>query len=78
VFVKPSEVTPRFVIPAMQSIAAVPELAAVFRLQGPTRPIDVVYGIIGFVGLVAFLRLGYRSWRRRRTPEPVTLTVPDY
>jgi hypothetical protein len=52
--------------------------AAVFRLQGPTRPIDVVYGIIGFVGLVAFLRLGYRSWRRRRTPEPVTLTVPDY
>jgi len=33
VFVKPSEVTPRFVAPAMESIAAVPELAAVFHIQ---------------------------------------------
>ena len=33
VFVKPSEVTPRFVEPAMQSIAAVPELAEVFHIQ---------------------------------------------
>jgi len=33
VYVKPSEVTPRFVEPAMQSIAAVPELAAVFMIQ---------------------------------------------
>lgn len=33
VFVKPSEVTPRFVVPAMESIAAVPELAAVFHIQ---------------------------------------------
>ena len=33
VFVKPSEVTPRFAIPALQTIAAVPELAAVFHVQ---------------------------------------------
>ncbi len=33
VFVKPSEVTPRFVAPAMRSIAAVPELAAVLHVQ---------------------------------------------
>lgn len=33
VFVKPSEVTPRFVAPAMESIAVVPELAAVFHIQ---------------------------------------------
>ena len=33
VFVKPSEVTPRFAVPAMQSIAAVPELAAVLHVQ---------------------------------------------
>ena len=39
VFVKPSEVTPRFVEPAMQSIAAVPELAAVF-LHPAGRPCD--------------------------------------
>mgnify|MGYP000571683410 CR=1 FL=1 len=38
VFVKPSEVTPRFVAPAMQSIAAVPELAAVFHIQPGGRP----------------------------------------
>jgi acyl-CoA reductase-like NAD-dependent aldehyde dehydrogenase len=37
VFVKPSEVTPRFVEPAMQSIAAVPELAAVFHIQPGAR-----------------------------------------
>jgi acyl-CoA reductase-like NAD-dependent aldehyde dehydrogenase len=33
VFIKPSEVTPRFVGPALESIAAVPELAEVLHLQ---------------------------------------------
>jgi len=33
VYVKPSEITPRFVEPALQSIAAVPELAEVFVIQ---------------------------------------------
>lgn len=33
VFIKPSEVTPRFVAPAMRSIAAVPELAEVLHIQ---------------------------------------------
>ncbi len=33
VFVKPSEVTPRFVVPLMQSVAAVPQLAAVLAVM---------------------------------------------
>ena len=57
VFVKPSEVTPRFVIPAMQSIAAVPELAAVFRLQPGGREtgeqLVAAADVVCFTGSVA-------------------------
>ena len=57
VFVKPSEVTPRFAIPAMQSIAAVPELAAVFRLQPGGREtgeqLVAAADVVCFTGSVA-------------------------
>lgn len=57
VFVKPSEVTPRFAVPAMQSIAAVPELAAVFRVQPGGRETGerLVAGadVVCFTGSVA-------------------------
>jgi len=33
VFVKPSEVTPRFVLPLKETVAAVPELARVFAIE---------------------------------------------
>lgn len=61
VFIKPSEVTPRFIAPAMASIAAVPELAEVLYLQPGGRQtgeqlvesVDVVC----FTGSVATGRL---------------------
>ncbi len=61
VFIKPSEVTPRFVGPALESIAAVPELAEVLHLQPGGRQtgeqlvesVDVVC----FTGSVATGRL---------------------
>ena len=61
VFIKPSEVTPRFVKPALASIAAVPELAEVLHLQPGGRQtgeqlvesVDVVC----FTGSVATGRL---------------------
>lgn len=57
VFVKPSEVTPRFVEPAMQSIAAVPELAEVFHIQpgGRATGEQLVEGsdVVCFTGSVA-------------------------
>jgi len=61
VFVKPSEVTPRFVGPAMRSIAAVPELALVFHIQpgGRATGEQLVAGVdaICFTGSVATGRL---------------------
>jgi acyl-CoA reductase-like NAD-dependent aldehyde dehydrogenase len=57
VFVKPSEVTPRFVVPAMRSIEAVPELAEVFHIQpgGRATGEQLVAGVdvICFTGSVA-------------------------
>jgi len=57
VFVKPSEVTPRFVVPAMRSIEAVPELAEVFHIQsgGRTTGEQLVAGVdvVCFTGSVA-------------------------
>ena len=57
VFVKPSEVTPRFVLPAMRSIAAVPELAEVFHIQpgGRATGEQLVAGVdvVCFTGSVA-------------------------
>lgn len=39
---------------------------AVFRLEGPTRPVDVMLGVLISIGSIALMRLGYLSWRRRR------------
>lgn len=52
VYVKPSEITPRFVVPALQSIAAVPELAAVFRLQPGGRATGEA--LVGLADIVCF------------------------
>jgi acyl-CoA reductase-like NAD-dependent aldehyde dehydrogenase len=72
VFVKPSEVTPRFVAPAMDSIAAVPELAAVLHVQpgGRATGEQLVAGVdaICFTGSVATGRLVAASAARHFIP----------
>lgn len=72
VFVKPSEVTPRFVEPAMQSIAAVPELAAVFQIQPGGRATGEALvaqsDVVCFTGSVATGRLVAESAARHFIP----------
>ena len=72
VFVKPSEITPRFVEPAMRSIAAVPELAAVFRVQPGARATgEALVGlsdIVCFTGSVATGRIVAENAARHFVP----------
>ncbi|MFZ9478699.1 MAG: aldehyde dehydrogenase family protein, partial [Steroidobacteraceae bacterium] len=72
VFVKPSEVTPRFVEPAMRSIAAVPELAAVFCIQPGARATgEALIGqsdVVCFTGSVATGRLVAENAARHFIP----------
>lgn len=72
VFVKPSEVTPRFVEPAMRSIAAVPELAAVFHLQPGGRSTGETLvanaDVVCFTGSVATGRLVAENAARHFVP----------
>jgi len=57
VFVKPSEVTPRFVEPARRAIEAVPELAAVFQVHPGAREtgeaLVALSDVVCFTGSVA-------------------------
>jgi acyl-CoA reductase-like NAD-dependent aldehyde dehydrogenase len=61
VFVKPSEVTPRFVEPAMRAIEAVPELASVLQVQSGGRAtgeaLVAAVDVVCFTGSVATGRL---------------------
>lgn len=61
VFIKPSEVTPRFIEPALRSIAAVPELAEVLHLQPGGRStgeqLVANVDVVCFTGSVATGRL---------------------
>ena len=72
VFVKPSEVTPRFVAPAMRSIEAVPELAAVFCVQPGARDTgELLVGlsdVVCFTGSVATGRLVAENAARHFVP----------
>jgi len=72
VFVKPSEVTPRFIEPAMRSIAAVPELAEVFHIQpgGRASGEQLVAGsdVVCFTGSVATGRLVAENAARNFIP----------
>ena len=72
VFVKPSEVTPRFVEPAMRSIAAVPELAAVFCIQPGARAtgeaLIAASDLVCFTGSVATGRLVAENAARNFIP----------
>ena len=72
VYVKPSEITPRFVVPAMQSILAVPELAAVFQLQAGARATGEALisaaDVICFTGSVATGRLVAENAARQFIP----------
>jgi len=72
VYVKPSEITPRFIVPAMQSILAVPELAAVFQLQAGARAtgeaLISAVDVICFTGSVATGRLVAENAARQFIP----------
>ena len=72
VFVKPSEVTPRFVGPAMRSIAAVPELAEVFCIQPGGREtgeqLVASVDVVCFTGSVATGRLVAENAARNFIP----------
>ena len=72
VFVKPSEVTPRFVEPARRSIEAVPELAAVFQVMAGGREtgeaLVEMSDVVCFTGSVATGRLVAESAARRFIP----------
>lgn len=81
VFVKPSEVTPRFVEPAMRSIAAVPELAAVFRIQPGARATGEALiaqsDVVCFTGSVATGRLVAENAARHFIPSFLELGGND-
>jgi acyl-CoA reductase-like NAD-dependent aldehyde dehydrogenase len=81
VFVKPSEVTPRFVEPAMRSIAAVPELAEVFRLQPSARATGEALiaqsDVVCFTGSVATGRLVAENAARHFIPSFLELGGND-
>jgi acyl-CoA reductase-like NAD-dependent aldehyde dehydrogenase len=81
VVVKPSEVTPRFVEPLQASIAAVPELAAVFRfVQGDgTTGSAVIDNVdaIAFTGSVRTGRLVAEACARRFIPAFLELGGKD-
>ena len=81
VFVKPSEVTPRFVEPAMRSIAAVPELAEVFRIQPGARATGEALiaqsDVVCFTGSVATGRLVAENAARHFIPSFLELGGND-
>ena len=72
VFVKPSEVTPRFVEPARRSIEAVPELAAVFQIHAGGREtgesLVALSDVVCFTGSVATGRLVAENAARHFIP----------
>lgn len=81
VLVKPSEVTPRFIAPILESVRAVPELAAVFDFvqgAGPTGAalIDNV-DFISFTGSVPTGRKVAEACSRRLIPFEVELGGKD-
>ena len=72
VFVKPSEVTPRFVEPARRAIEAVPELAAVFQVHPGAREtgeaLVALSDVVCFTGSVATGRLVAENAARHFIP----------
>jgi acyl-CoA reductase-like NAD-dependent aldehyde dehydrogenase len=72
VFVKPSEVTPRFVEPVRRSIEAVPELAAVFQILPGAREageaLVALSDVVCFTGSVATGRLVAENAARHFIP----------
>jgi acyl-CoA reductase-like NAD-dependent aldehyde dehydrogenase len=72
VFVKPSEVTPRFVEPVRRSIEAVPELAAVFQILPGAREtgesLVALADVVCFTGSVATGRLVAENAARHFIP----------
>ena len=72
VYIKPSEVTPRFVEPVMRSIAAVPELAEVLQVQPGGRETgeQLVAGVdvVCFTGSVATGRIVAENAARNFIP----------
>lgn len=81
VLVKPSEVTPRFIAPLMQSIATVPELAAVFRfVAGDGQTGAALIGqadAIAFTGSVRTGRLVAEACARNFIPAFLELGGKD-